>query len=79
VRCIFYFSILAGKNTKIFLTAGERGNCQGNKKPQPDVARAAVVFKLNFQGLIAAVESNQQAQNEDEQVDVSQVHRQCGG
>lgn len=55
------------------------GNCQGNKKPQPDVDRAAVVFKLNLQGLIAAVESNHQAQNEDEQVDVGQVHRQSGG
>ena len=50
-----------------------------NQKPRPDVDRAAVVFKLNFQCLIAAVESNHQAQDEDEQVDVGQVHRQSGG
>ena len=48
------------------------------KQPQPDVDRAAVLFKLNLQGLIATVESNHQAQNKDEQVDVGQVHRQSG-
>lgn len=49
-----------------------------NQKPRLDVDRDAVFFKLKFQ-LIAAVESNQQAQNENEQVDVGQVHRQSGG
>ena len=48
------------------------------KKPRLDRHRAAVFFKLKFQ-LIPAVESNQQAQNKDEQVDVGQVHRQSGG
>ena len=50
-----------------------------NQKPRPDVYRAAVFFKLKFQLLIAAADSNQQAQNKDEQVDVGQVHRQSGG
>jgi hypothetical protein len=49
-----------------------------NQKPRPDVDRAAVFFKLKFQ-LIPPVESNQQAQNENEQVDVGQVHRQSSG
>ena len=49
-----------------------------NQKPRPDVDRAAVFFKLKFQ-LIPTVESNQQAQNENEQVDVGQVHRQSSG
>ncbi len=49
------------------------------QKPQPDIDRAAVFFKLKFQLLIAAVDSNQQAENENEQVDVGQVHRQSSG
>ena len=46
-----------------------------NKKPRLD--RVAVV-RVKFQ-LVAAVESNHQTQNEDEQIDVSQVHRQSSG
>jgi hypothetical protein len=49
-----------------------------NQKPRPDVDRAAVFSKLKFQ-LIPAGGSNQQAQNENEQVDVGQVHRQSSG
>ncbi|MCC3436650.1 hypothetical protein [Microcoleus sp. PH2017_05_CCC_O_A] len=40
---------LVSRISTVISPADASGNCQGNKKPQPDVDRAAVVFKLNFQ------------------------------